>query len=610
MESRMLRHGIVLLLTCMAGLLGAAENAIALDAPPTVDDFACLDHRGRMQRLSEQTDVGMVVVISATVGCPILRQLAVDISDLAQTYANQGVRVWYLNANTQDSRADIVADANGLGITQPILLDSAQVVSEMLGITRACEALVIRSKDRVLLWRGPINDRAGYGTQKAAPTQHFLRDAITALVAGKKPAGDAPDVKGCAISYAKPRDKHIPDYSKDVAPLLQRECFACHRSGGIGPFAMSSYDKVKGWSAMMREVVLARRMTPWHADPEYGTFSNDRGLSDDERRTLIHWVDQGSQRGTGLDPLASKAATPAPEWPLGKPDLIVELPAQNIPANGLLPYRVGTIDLPLPKNVWVRGVDLRPSDARVLHHAFLFYGQMQVDDLPPDTPPALRDWLKNLSPEQIQKLAKEHGRADENATGLTTFFAAYVPGAEPRFFPKDTGKKLDAHTTLKFQLHYTTMGEAVTDRPKVGLYFMPKPPKHTLRITSAVDLRFAIPPGAREHPVEATRGFEQDATLYALTPHMHYRGASMRFTAVYPDGKREVLLSVPDYDMDWQTTYYLATPKRIPAGTTITVDGTFDNSASNPKNPDPTRLLRFGEQTEDEMFIGYMLFSD
>ena len=139
---------------------------------------------------------------------------------------------------------------------------------------------------------------------------------------------------------------------------------------------------------------------------------------------------------------------------------------------------------------------------------------------------------------------------------------------------------------------------------------MPKPPKHTLRTTSAVDLRFVIPPGAREQPVEATRGFEQDATLYALTPHMHYRGASMRFTAVYPDGKREVLLSVPDYDMDWQTTYYLATPKRIPAGTTIKVEGTFDNSTGNPKNPDPTRLLRFGEQTEDEMFIGYMLFSD
>jgi hypothetical protein len=597
----------------------AVPAATAATAPPlavlgvvgkAVDDVACIDHLGRLQRLSEQTDATLVVVVAYTVGCPILRQAAADLSALAAAYQPKGVRLWYLDANAQDSRAEIAADAARLAIAQPVLHDPAQVAGEALGLTRAAEALVIRSRDRVLLWRGPVSDRLGYGAQKPAAARDFLREALDAALAGTPPPSDAPEAKGCAITWARPRERHIPDYARDVVPLLQRDCVACHRAGGIGPFAMSSYEKVRGWADMMRETVLTRRMSPWHADPDYGAFANDRGLGDEDRRTLIHWIDHGCPRGSGSDALAAKPA-PASEWPLGKPDLVVELPAQEIPATGVLPYRTGSFAVNLPRDAWVRAVELRPGDARVLHHGFVFYDQLQADDLPPDIPPALRERLRNLDPATAKRLAEERKRkGGDEATGLTTFFASYVPGMEPRPFPKDTGKALKAGSTLRFQLHYTTVGEAVTDHPRLALYFAKAQPKHILRVTSAFDLRFVIPPGAADHQVDATRSFPSEAILYALAPHMHYRGSAMRFVAAYPDGKREILLSVPDYDMDWQATYHLAAPKRLPAGTEILVEGSFDNSARNPRNPDAARAVRFGEQTWDEMFIGYLVYSD
>jgi hypothetical protein len=455
------------------------------------------------------------------------------------------------------------------------------------------------------LWRGPLDDRVGYGTQKAKATQTYLQDAIEAVLADKAPNNSVPAVKGCAITYAQPVKTHKIDYAKDIASILQDKCHHCHQPDGVAPWSMDNYKKIASRSTMMREVVRTRLMPPWDADPIHGRFAKDLSLSVAEQRTLIHWIEQGAP-GSASDPIAMKKAQKQDEWPLGKPDLIIDLPEQKIPANGTVPYRKFTIEVPLKADTWIRAVDLRPSAPQWMHHAFALDDAAELEEEFGNDPryQQLKAFLKGRDiPPEMQK------RLERRPRGLTTFFASYVPGLQPEFFPNGTGKLLKSGASLTFQLHYTTNGIAGTDKPRLGLYFVKgKPPERTFKVTSAFNLGFTIPPEVKATPTTAERGFTTPVTLFGFSPHMHYRGSSMRYTAVFPDGKEEVLLSVPRYNLDWQRTYMLAEPRTIPAGTTIRVDGIFDNSAMNPANPDPSKTVRFGNQSWDEMFIGYMVY--
>lgn len=603
---------------CCLLLLSAA--AAAADDPVgfAVDDFALLDHEGRWFQLGAQGDVPVVVLYVHGVGCPIVRANVHQLQELARRprYARE-VRFVMLNASPQDARADLQEEVARIGITLPILDDEAQIVAESLGVTRTGEALVIRTEDRQVLWRGPVDDRLDYGTQKPVATRHYLAEALDAVLAGREPPADTPAAKGCAITFTQPRDRHRVDYAEHVVPILRDSCIECHRPGGIGPWAMKSYDKVHGWSAMIGEVVRTRRMPPWNADPAHGEFANDMSLTPEEVRTLVHWVEQGAPRGDGPDPLAADPPRRSDGWPLGEPDLVVDLPEQQVPATGVLPYRHHSQSVTLPRDVWVRAVHLRPSNEAVLHHAFAWLENDPTSDVAAtDLDQRMQRLLEaaerlgqrgDLPPDAHQRLERLQRRGDR--TGLTDFFASYVPGAGPNDFPPGTGKPVPRQARFRFQFHYTTTGYATTDRPQMALYFHDRRPRREVQVTSAFNLRFVIPPGEREVPVSASRSFERDVVLYAFSPHMHYRGSRMRYVAHYPNGERETLLSVPRYDMDWQLTYHLARPKPIPAGTRIVVEGAFDNSPYNPFNPDPTQRVRFGEQSWDEMFIGYLVYA-
>jgi hypothetical protein len=367
-------------------------------------------------------------------------------------------------------------------------------------------------------------------------------------------------------------------YARQVAPILIEKCVACHQAGGIGPWPMDSYAMVKGWSAMMREVLMNRRMPPWHADPAVGRFAGDRSLSDEQMRTLVHWIDAGAPRGDGPDPLAARPDRAAPEWPLGEPDLVIDLPEQHVPASGVIDYRYIETPLPFERDVWVRAVHFKPSNRAVMHHGFA--------------------------------LVKSDARADAAAlNSVNTFFAVYAPGIAATPFPESSGQLLRKGSALRFELHYTAVGRRATDRPRLAIYLHERPPPRELVVASAANQQLRIPPYAAEHPVQAQLVLERDARLHALLPHMHYRGRRASYEARYPDGRRELLLSVPGYHFNWQTLYRLQTPKPVPAGTEIRVRGAFDNSAANPANPDPAREVRWGQQSWDEMFIGYVVYS-
>jgi peroxiredoxin len=607
---------LALMLTAFAAAPAVERNAPA--EPPAagkkvqVEDFALLDHHGVFHQLTAQRDVPVVLLYVFAAGCPIVRHNVGELQRLAGEYAGKGVRTLLIDAS-QDTRAAVVEDATAVGLSLPVLLDESQLVAEGLGVTRTAEALVVRTKDWSIAWRGPLDDRVGYGAQKEKATHTWLADALAATIAGSEPVADpAAVVKGCAITFAKARATHQVDYAKDVAPILNSRCRECHQKGGIGPWSMENHKKVSGWAEMMREVIRTRAMPPWGADREYGSFSNDCALTVDEMRTVVHWIENGA-KPSASDPLAEKPPKPAPEWPLGRPDLIVDLPEQQIPATGVLPYRMAEVSVPLAADTWVRAVDLRPSNRKNMHHAFAFISGDEEMELPDDiaADPRVKGLLDALKGRPLPPELK--ARMEKRPRGLTSFFASYVPGLEPSPFPSGTGKLLPKNAKLTFQMHYTTNGVAGTDRPRLGLYFVKSAKdkvEHELKVTSAFQLKLSIPPQTRETRVEGVRTFLKDEVIHALSPHMHYRGSSMRFVAEYPDGSSETLLSVAKYDLDWQRTYRLAKPKPVPAGTRLRCIGVFDNSATNEKNPDPNKAARFGEQSWDEMFIGYVVYND
>jgi peroxiredoxin len=566
-----------------AALLVALVASEARAERPQVEDFALLDQHGNFHQLSYYSDAKAIVLFVQGNGCPIARNAIPVLSASRERFEKEGVVFLMLNANLQDDRRSVAAEAGEFDVEIPILIDETQLVARGLDIARTAEVLVIDPATWRIVYRGPVDDRLSYETQKPAAKEH-LRDALEDHLAGREVATVRREPRGCLISYP---DENLGEpepitYEADVAPVLKRRCRSCHHEGGVAPWAMTDYAMVRGWSAMMREVIRTRRMPPWHADPHIGHFANDISLTNEEKRTLVRWIEAGARRGPGPDPLVQEPHPARDAWALGKPDLIVEVPTQKIPATGVIPYRYETVALALDEDVWLRAVDIQPGNPRVMHHGTAYI-----------VPPG------GQGPEPV-----------EGPRFVRGLFAGYVPGRNPEPFPEDAGFLLPAGSRIRFQLHYSTTGRPETDAPRLALYFAPEPRQRLLKIGAAGNMRFQILPRSKAHRESAVEVIDQDIVLYRLTPHMHFRGRAMRYEAQYPDGTSEVLLSVPHYNFNWQRQYVLAQPKRIPAGTRLVVDAVFDNSSQNPANPDPGETVEFGEQSWDEMLFGYFLYGE
>ncbi len=542
----------------------AARCAFALSPGESVDNFRLLDHQGGSRELYYLSDMKAVVLMAQGNSCEASRQSVPGLKALRDQYRTQGVEVLLIDSNLPDTSAAITKAAADQGIDMPILIDDTQLIGEALDLRRNGEVLVINPQGWKLAYRGPL----------AAGKSNYAADAVAALVNAQPVKTAQVEMKGCAIAMPE-RDKKAAhakiSYSKTIAPMLIDNCVTCHRTGGIGPWQMSSYDMVKGFAPMIREVVRTQRMPPWHADPHYQAFSNDRSLSKDEVKTLVHWIEAGTPRGTGADPLAELKRT-WPEWSLGQPDLIVEIPAFDVPATGTIPYQMPSVANPLDHDVWVRAVDFLPGDRTVLHHIIATMG---VDGA---------------------------GIRDGGSLG------GYVPGAGAMVLPQETGVLMKKGAKFFFQMHYTATGKQARDVSRMGLYFRKDAPQYQFRSAVMAKPSLKIPANTKAHTESASRTFDRDVIVYSLLPHSHFRGKASNFIATYPDGTQETLLSVPAYDFNWQTTYELTTPKRLPAGTKVTHSTTWDNSTQNKANPDPNREVPWGQQTWDEMLYGVVRF--
>ncbi len=569
--------------TWMISLIGFALPALAVNGDDLVgmrvDDFQLVDHEGVARQLYYYDDAPAIVLMSQGNGCPIVRNAMPLLRQVREEYKDQGVEFFLLNSNLQDTRETIAAEVAEFGFDMPVLVDENQLVGESLQVTRTAEIYVIDPKTKTVVYHGPVDDRLTYQVQRATAKHNYLADALDAVIAGEKVAIANVDAPGCIVNFPERdrREQHANiSYSDTIAPMLESRCVGCHTEGGIGPWAMSSYEMVKGFAPMIREVIRTDRMPPWHADPAFGHFLNDKSLTGEEIKTLVHWIEAGAPRGEGPDPLDVHRDIPA-DWPLGEPDLIVDIPAFDVPATGVVEYFRPVVENPLTEAKWLRASTVKVGERAAVHHV-------------------LSGLVKEIP---------ESGRSNESRWGASV--GGYAVGAESQVARENVGVYLEPGGGIGLQMHYTPFGKAVTDRTQIGLYFYDEPPELLERQSVILDASIKLPPNSGRHEEVSYMLIPKDMILFGAFPHAHYRGQSSKLTLRLPDGSEEVLLSLPRYDFNWQRQYEFKKPIDVPAGSKLIAHYTYDNSERNPANPDPSLEITWGDQSFEEMlFTAFM----
>jgi hypothetical protein len=538
--------------------------------PDRIGDFALLDSDGAFHQLSRYRNREALVLMSFDNRCASIDTAIGQLKSLQRDWSDQGVAFGLIDSSGEADIQTIRATKARHGLDLPLLIDNGQLVTETLRLTRAGEVAILDPERLTLIYRGVALESAA--------------QSLANEIAGITDNTIITESAGCELNFSM-RESHLaitPDYATEIAPIIAEQCASCHREGGIGPFAMDSHLMLQGWSPMIREVLLTKRMPPTQVDPYIGHFSNARYISDLDLQRLVHWIDAGAPRGgADIDPLTELQFPDRREWQLGEPDFIVKAPVHEIPATGVLDYINIEVELPFEEDKWVRAVQYIAGDEAVLHH-LLSYVTAPREAVQGESPVAI-----NASPR---------------------FLEGYAPGkVDAITFPQNTGVYIPQGHNLAMQFHYTPNGRATVDETLLGLYMHDDPPDYE-NFTQSVSGMFRIPPFAGNHAASAEYVFAEDVVVTGLRPHMHFRGKDMKLSAELPDGSITELLSVPNYSYAWQPTYALEEPVNLPAGTMVHVTGTFDNSEYNPANPDPSKELTFGLQSWDEMFIGYWTY--
>jgi hypothetical protein len=526
-----------------------------------IGDFALLDDQGKFHQLSYYGDYSAVAVLVSGLSSKADQEQLSAFAAVAKAHADEVVFL-VLNPNPSTDRGAARTVLDDLQVDLPVLMDESQLVAKNLSAKAYSEVFVLNPQTATLMHRTNTADL----TQVLMTMTDGLTQASTQLA--------STTVTGEEIQYAS---VGAVSYNDDIVPILERNCVSCHHDGAIAPWSMSSHAMVMGWSPMMKEVVMTKRMPPGQIDPHVGMPIKDvAGLTIEEKQKLIQWIDQGSPRGEGPD-LLTALEFDDPEFSLGEPDIVLDVTPQAIPATGVIDYRYVPVELNLDKDVWVSGIEFLPGDRQVLHHV-ITYLQSPADK------------------------TEDDGR-NNDGTGLG--IGGFAPGRQPDAFQDNSGRLIPAGSNLLLQMHYTTSGRETVDATRIGIFLHDEPPKYVMSGGVAGQRRFMIPPGAKEHRLRGEELIERDAYLYEMMPHMHFRGKYMSYAAQFPDGTSKTLLSVPKYDFNWQFKYELEEPLFLPAGTKLIAQGAMDNSDRNPGNPDPTRPVFFGLQTMHEMFFGF-----
>ena len=398
-------------------------------------------------------------------------------------------------------------------------------------------------------------------------------------------------------------NKPAPTFTKDIAPIFFDRCVSCHRDGNVAPMSLMTYSETRPWIKSIREKVVSHAMPPWTADPAYGHFLNDRELTQEQIDMIKTWVDTGAKEGTpeDLPPLPQFAKG----WNIGQPDQVFEMAeTYTVPTEGVVDYQHFLVPTNFKEDRWIRAAEIRNLDSSVVHHVIVFIQPPPTDRPKPFGIVPGKEWRTD----HRDKPAEIKG-GKVSRDGLGYFLTATGPGERGTVFPAGSGMRIPAGSNLIFQIHYTPKGKPVTDRAKIGLFYLSQPPENEIRTLGVQNGQFTIPAGEANHRVDSSVTFAEDARIWGLIPHMHLRGKSFEYRLITPDGKTRTILSVPKYDFNWQMVYSLAEPLVIPKGSRLECTAYFDNSKGNKYNPDYSKDVKWGDQTWEEMMIGFMTYS-
>lgn len=562
-----------LILCCFRAQADDGNRVVGRTAP----QFELEDVDGKTHSHSALSEAKLVVVAFLGCECPLVANVyAPRLEKISTDYAGRGVRILAIDSNSQDSLKDIQEFARKQGIGYPVLRDPDARVADLFGATRTPEVYLL-DESRVIRYHGRIDDQGRVGVIRVQPDRHDLVEAIEELLSGQPVSQPELPAVGCLIGRRRvPTPDAEVTYSSHVAAIFQKRCVHCHREGDIGPFSMEHYDDIAGWAPMIREVVDEQRMPPWFANPAHGKFRNDARLTPEEKSTIRAWVDAGAPLGDAEDVPAITARSDG--WDIGKPDQIFPMADKPfvLPVSGAIRYQHYVIDPKFSEDKWIVACECMPGNRSVVHHVLVF----------------------NMEP---------------GSRGIAGVFydggliAAYGPGAPGFRAPAGAGIRIPAGSRFLVQMHYTSNGRPdQEDLTSIGFkYGDEQEMTHEIQCRAAHNEFVLIPPRVEDHVIRSKYVFKEDRILYNMAPHMHMRGKSFTFAARYPDKRTEILLDVPRFDFNWQIQYDLAEPKLMPKGTVLECVAHYDNSAKNPANPDPNAVVTFGEQTWNEMMIGW-----
>jgi peroxiredoxin len=545
--------------------------AVAEDAPGPLA-FCLRTVAGDEFQLGHSAGQQLTVVCFLGTECPLARLYAPRLQQLADHFAPQSVRFVGIYSNQQDSAEEIRRFAEEFDLGFPLIKDDDNQIADRYAASRTPQVFVVDG-DLVIRYQGRIDDQYLPGVARSTAERHELREVLTKWVAGEPLEVAATEAVGCLIGRVKrPRPDSDVTYCDQIVRILHRQCVECHRTGEIGPFALTEYDEVVGWSDMILEVVNDGRMPPWHASHEHGEFKNARRLTDEEKRTLASWVTSGA-------PYGDEAQLPEPPefvrgWQLPRePDRVIAMRDRPfvVPAVGTVEYQYFVVDPGFTEDRWVTAAQVIPGNSAVVHHSIVFIR-------PPDG-----------------------GRF--RGVG---WLGAYVPGQRAFVLPPGRARFVPAGSKLVFQQHYTPNGTAQQDLTQVGLLFGESDEiTHEMFTLVGIDQEFEIPPHDPAFSVQAqVSGVPKQGELLAIMPHMHLRGKS--FHCWITDGQdKQVILDVPRYDFNWQHVYQLANPLALSHAKSLKFSATFDNSDSNPFNPDASQHVTWGDQTWEEMAVAF-----
>ncbi len=565
----------------LAAFLAPCAALAPADAAPTarvgekVPAFSFKDIRFVRRTLADFGERKAFVVVFGGVKCPVARRYMPRLEALRREFEPKGIQFLLIDSHPGETLVDLAAHALETEVRFPVYKDFDQSALRALGATRTPETAVLDAA-HVLRYRGRIDEQFLVSGERPHAGRAYLREAIEAVLDGAKPPVEETPTEGCAITPLRQVSLPGINYAEHVAPILQKHCQDCHRPHQAAPFSLLKFEDAADYARMIGEVVRERRMPPAFSDPRFGDFVNGRSLSQAEIDAIAAWADAGAPRGEpAKDP--PPIDWPPDAWNIGPPDLILDIGKETtVPETGLVPYKEVLLGREFPHDTWVSAIQILPGNRRVVHHANLYA----------------------VAP-------------GGNAIRQGDFITGFVPGGDATRYGKNSGVLFRRGSSLRLQIHYVTTGKEERDLTRVGLVYAKEPIFRATRVLPMINLTFRIPPLDPAFAVQARNMFLQSGIGVGLFVHMHLRGKDMTFVARHPDGTSETLLSVPNYNFNWQMSYRWPTgSRRFGPGTVIETTSHYDNSPLNPFNPNPHATVKEGQQTFQEMNYGFLFYEE